>query len=155
MKKYIKNLVIYIVCLVVCVGLLGGCHGRYKCIPQNKPANIKPIDCKNFNDVTTTYWNLYRDCESLEIKPTCDTLLVEGWGCKMNNNCIYLCPDSASAKKRATIALFWRATGDEDDIDYYYISCTLVRLYDGKPMRYSVELIGDRIYPETENKTGR
>ena len=163
MKKHIKNLVIYIVCLVVCVGLLGGCNGNYHCKPQKKPANIKPIDCKNFNDVTTTYWNLYSDCESFDtwaVSPPCGKLLVEGWGHKNSNisGCIVLCPDSVSAEKRSisTSSLYWRATGDEDDIDYYYIVCTSITYHElWKARRYSVELIGDRIYPEIENKTGR
>ena len=157
MKKYIKNLVIFIVCLVACVGLLGGCKGNYHCKPQKKPANLKPIDCKNFNDVTTTYWNLYCDCEHIAGNfepPPCGTLLVEGWGYK-NGDFIILCADSASAANHlSNVPLLWRAGTDAVD-DYYYIVCTSVLYKEGKPGIYLIELIGERIYQETENKTGR
>jgi hypothetical protein len=75
MKKYIKNLVIYIVCLVVCVGLLGGCKGYCKeeSKPIKIPADIKPIDTENYNDVYTVYWNYF------DKNATYDTVLVCGY----------------------------------------------------------------------------
>jgi len=148
-----------IILTVVCVGLLGGCKGYYHCKPKKAPANLKPISCENFNNVTTIYWDLYRDCEEIyyqEIKPPCDTLLVEGWGYK-GGGYIFFCPDSISAANQSSsMDLRWSAIGTEENFDHYYIVCTSIKYNEyWKARRYSIELIGYRIYPETENKTGR
>ena len=160
MKKYkinFKNMnkLIYIVCLVACVGLFVVCKGVYHCKPKKMPANIKPIDCNNFNDVTTVYWNLYKGCDTYyDIKPPCDTLLVEGWGYRGNYEVI-LCPDSVSAAEHqyGGVALHWRGVGDKD-IDYYYMRCTSFSFSDGcgSGMCYNITLIGDRIRPQIENE---
>ena len=154
MKKYIKNLVIYILCLVTCVGLLAGCKRHYHCKPKKMPANIKPIDCNNFNDVTTVYWYLHEGYDEHFGKPSCGTtLLVKGWGYKRSDY-IILCDSVLAEGRPIGVVLHWRGTGNENDIDYYYISCSLFGLhYFGECKEdFFVELIGERIYPQIENE---
>jgi len=45
---------------------------------MEKPANIKPIDFENYNDVYTVYWNYRTYCDETDPNPG-DSIKVWGW----------------------------------------------------------------------------
>jgi len=80
-----------IFCLAACAAIAFGLNAcKNKC--AKVPKDLKPIDCENYNDVKTVYWNFYRFCGKDEpwlYDNSCDTIRVEGWGYS-DNRYIYL-----------------------------------------------------------------
>ena len=133
-----------IFCLAVSATVgFAGCRTTYHCRSiADMPKNLKTIDCKNYNDVTTTYWNLVQDCNEVGFNAfPCDTLLIEGWGRK-SDDFIILCSDSISAvsasedmhknsSSSVKLYLHWgvsdlgNAEGPNipDGVSYFYVIC--------------------------------
>jgi len=166
-----------IFCLAVGLMFFSACRTTYRCrSTADMPHNLKPISCKDFNDVPTIYWNMLNDCNEIGVQADylCDTsrfyvegwkrtLLIEGWGVQ-KGDFIILCPDSISAAsedvKKASnnvnLYLNWpfiEGIDKENSVDYYRIVCIEIWWhYEYQHGIYRIRLNGAILLEDTNGK---
>ena len=65
--------------LLLCLLFIFASCSIYHCSPIKKPADLKPLDLENINDVYTVYWNAKHNCVDIKWMEIGYEITMYGW----------------------------------------------------------------------------